>query len=135
MSWQQRALDTDLCPLLDARRGELYAGLYRPESEALRPLLPAFLAEAGELAARLLAHDRPVTVFGRLTPDQREELESHGPRLTVIGDPVFPDPAAVAELGRRALEGRGPDDRASLRPIYVRKSYAEESFDIDLGLR
>ncbi|MBN1459799.1 MAG: tRNA (adenosine(37)-N6)-threonylcarbamoyltransferase complex dimerization subunit type 1 TsaB [Armatimonadetes bacterium] len=135
MSWQQRDATTALCPLLDARRGELYAALHRPDAEALATLLPPFLAEPGELLDRLIAHDRPVTILGHLTPDQREVFVSREPQVTLLEAPVFPDPAAVAALGRQAFEARGADDLAALRPIYVRKSYAEESFDIDLGLR
>ena len=135
MSWQQRDAKTDLCPLLDARRGELYAALHRIESSGPRALLPPFLAEAGALADRLLSHDRPVTVFGHLTAEQRAPFASRGPQLAVLDDSPFPDPTAVAALGRQRYETHGPDDLAALRPIYVRKSYAEESFDIDLGLR
>jgi tRNA threonylcarbamoyladenosine biosynthesis protein TsaB len=135
MSWQEGDRSTDLCPVLDARRGDLYAALDSVEAKVLTAVQPPFLAQAPDLADRLLAHARPLTVFGRLTAEQSAEIASHGPRLTVVRDPVFPDPRAVAELGRLAFESRGSDDVASLRPIYVRKSYAEESFDLDLGLR
>jgi len=93
-------------------------------------------SQRGSRGAAVGRHGAPATVFGRLPAAAIEQLErAGGSALTVLPAAVLPDARAVAELGRQRFESRGADDLAALRPIYLRKSYAEEAFDIDLRLR
>jgi len=137
MAWQMTAdLDGLLCPALDARRGDLYAAVYRTGRAGLEQIKADFVAKPTELAAALAGLGEPVTVFGQLPPAAAAQLEQPGgEHVTVLRSPVPPDALAVAELGRRRFEAHGADDLPSLRPIYIRKSYAEEASDLDLGLR
>ena len=137
MAWQVRdRLAGVVCPILDARRGEVYAALFRlTEAEAQR-MSDEFLATPTELRERLAALGEPACVFGQmeaLPPEAREELQ--GDRVEVLADPVLPDALAVARIGRERYLSHGVDETDSARPIYVRRSYAEERFDVDLGLR
>jgi tRNA threonylcarbamoyladenosine biosynthesis protein TsaB len=136
--WPARAgLDSLACPLLDARRGELYAGFFRALPEGVARVGEEFVAAPLALAARVAAAEEPVTIFGDASLPAVAELalllRPRGSRF--LGSPSWPDASAVAELGQRAFAARGADDLDSLRPIYVRRSYAEEKSDIDLGLR
>ncbi|MCJ7749693.1 MAG: hypothetical protein MUQ65_01155, partial [Armatimonadetes bacterium] len=88
------------------------------------------------VVAQLARRGEPATIFGRLDPDQAAKVDEVGAVACALhAAPIFPHALAVAQLGRRRFESDGPDDLASLRPLYLRKSYAEEHFDIDLGLR
>jgi tRNA A37 threonylcarbamoyladenosine modification protein TsaB len=94
------------------------------------------VATAAVLAERLRAVEAPVTLLGQTDlPPVQEAVRALCRRAIVLDEIVWPEAEAVAALGRRAFAARGEDDPDSLRPIYVRKSYAEESSDIDLGLR
>jgi tRNA threonylcarbamoyladenosine biosynthesis protein TsaB len=139
MVWQTRgALAGVICPVLDARRGEMYGGLYRVTGEGVVRLGDDFVTTAADLAGHLgPAEGEPVTVFGQLDLLPAAEIETAlAGRGRVWSDQVvLPDAAAVGYLGARRFAETGADDLGFLHPIYVRKSYAEEKFDLDLGLR
>jgi tRNA threonylcarbamoyladenosine biosynthesis protein TsaB len=137
MAWKMTAdLHGLLCPALDARRGDLYAAAYRTSPAGLEQVIAEFVAKPDALAAALVELGHPVTVFGQLPPAAVGQLEQiGGNRVTVLPARVLPDAVALAELGRRRFEAHGADDLPTLRPIYIRKSYAEEASDLDLGLR
>ena len=134
MAWQARGQVSGMvCPLLDARRGEVYAGLFRLSGEAVERVEEEFVASGADLVARLAALGEPVSVFGEVESLSAADREALGD--TVLARPAWPDAAAVAELALSRFASRGGDDLPSLRPIYVRRSYAEEAQDLDLGLR
>ena len=163
MAWHVRdRLSGLVCPMLDARRGEVYAALYRVAQERgaqdrvaqergaqdrvaqervahdrVDPVEPEFAAGPAGLAERLSSAGEPVTLFGQLDRLPAADIARALPARATLwsGETIVPDALAVAQLARRRFAAEGPDDPASLRPIYVRLSYAEERFDIDLGLR
>jgi tRNA threonylcarbamoyladenosine biosynthesis protein TsaB len=118
-----------LLPLLDARKREVYAGLYRLEAGRARALSdPALLppARLGELVAGSPDGAR-VRVFGRgLRRHEAAVMEGLAGRtveaLGLARD--LPDPVALARSVRdqRARAGEPPE------PIYLRRSEAEESW-------
>lgn len=120
-----------LVPLLDAKKGEVYAGFYRRvgrhEVEPLRPdaaLSPAALHEA--LAG--LPRDLEPLAFGE---GFRAHEAALGGRLTELGTEVRTPPAvAVAWLGAPALRTARFDAQAisALEPHYARASEAEVKF-------
>ncbi|MHB8418609.1 MAG: tRNA (adenosine(37)-N6)-threonylcarbamoyltransferase complex dimerization subunit type 1 TsaB [Myxococcales bacterium] len=112
-----------LCALLDARRGELYAGLFRgPAAEPLgaeRALPPA------ELAGWLAGAPR-VRLFGEGLLAQRAAIEAawrEGWTLDFDAPPT-PKGAQVGRLTGPPAEGR-PEALFALEPRYVRPSEAE----------
>jgi tRNA threonylcarbamoyladenosine biosynthesis protein TsaB len=138
MAWQMKELvQGRLCPVLNAGRGQLYAAVYRSAGDSVEPAAEVFLATPQELAQRMHAQPEPVTVFGEMDTIPADALQQAlgGGGGALVAETVLPDALAVAQLGRRRYAEAGGDDIASLRPIYVRMSYAEERFDIDLGLR
>jgi len=136
-AWQERQrFQGLLCPAFDARRGDLYAAVYRSGPDSLEQVESEFVAQPERVVAQLTRRGEPATIFGRFDPDQAAKVEEAGAGACALhAEPIFPHALAVAQLGRRRCESDGPDDLAALRPIYLRKSYAEEHFDIDLGLR
>ena len=135
--WQvKERVSGTVCPVIDARRGELYAGLFQVAGTQVVRASEEFIARPAELQERLAALGEPVSLLGqvdRIQPDALAELQ--GGRIEVPGDPVAPDALAIACIGRQRYLSRPVDEIDSARPIYVRRSYAEERFDIDLGLR
>ncbi len=122
-----------LVPLLDARKGEIYAGFYRAVAmgtvEAAAPeaaLSPSALLDR-------LAPLGPAVGFGEGYQAYRDALS---PRLPVLRDaPETPPALAVARLAAARLAGAAFDQQAlyALEPHYVRPSEAEVKFPRGLG--
>jgi tRNA threonylcarbamoyladenosine biosynthesis protein TsaB len=119
-----------LVPLLDARRGEVYAGFYRAGGDGVEAVRPdaALPAAALREVVRELAGGHAALGFGEGYQAYLAELEPALPRLASGG--LAPDAAAVGRLCAAALRGAAFDvDRLSaLEPHYVRKSEAEVKF-------
>jgi tRNA threonylcarbamoyladenosine biosynthesis protein TsaB len=137
MAWQGRHRFAGLlCPVLDAKRGDLYAAGYRVADGVMHQVQPEIAAKPEALAAVMKQHGHSVTFLGQMAPDQMKALEdAREADWKLVRSPVYPDAASIAELGCVRFQLEGGDDLASLRPIYLRMSYAEERFGIDLGLR
>jgi tRNA threonylcarbamoyladenosine biosynthesis protein TsaB len=134
MAWQMRdRLSGLVCPIIDARRGELYAGLHRLGSDSVERVTEEWVTTAADLAARLDALDEPAAIIGDAAQLSANDLALLGNR--VYAETAWPDAVAVADLAMKRFAAGGGDELGPLRPIYVRMSYAEESRRLDLGLR
>lgn len=136
-----------ICPLLDARKNQVYAALYHGGSPAgaagegaadgtedadadnrsLRRLGGNWALDLGTLLDRLSAFNEPVLFLG-------DALPRYGPGIADrLGEKAhfapmsarFPRAASVAELGRGWLAAGHRPGAAEARPIYVRQSEAE----------
>lgn len=114
-----------ICPVLDARKKEVYAALFRREGEALARLSPDLAIPPGALVDRL--PDGEIVFCG-------DGLGSYGPMLRdrlgeraafVEGPAGLPSAAAVGILGERILLAGGAGDPRSAVPAYIRPSEAE----------
>lgn len=117
-----------LCPILNARKNEVYAALFDPARGGEPALLAGPLAAGVEELVQLLdRHGGRVSFLGDGVPVYREELaERMGGRAHFLPRCAsFPRGAAVAELGWHIIKaGRGVDP-LTLLPQYVRQSEAE----------
>jgi tRNA threonylcarbamoyladenosine biosynthesis protein TsaB len=124
-----------LVPLLDAKKGEVYAGFYRRAGGVVEAVLPEAALAPAALVARVaaLAADgaRPVAFGGGLAA--YPEALASVPALATGA--VTPPALAIARLCARDLEG-APYDGArlfALEPHYVRASEAEIKFPHGIG--
>ena len=125
-----------LVPLLDARRGEVYAGYYRLEGEGVVAVRPDAVLPASALAASMReAAGQGAVGFGEGYEAYGAELEPSLPRLPTAVR--APNAAAIGRLCAPALRGAAfdVDGLAALEPHYVRKSEAEVKFPDGLPLR
>jgi tRNA threonylcarbamoyladenosine biosynthesis protein TsaB len=115
--------DAPVCPLLDARRGEVYCSLYRWTGSAMARQWE-YLALPPEAAAARLAP--PVIVLGDGVAACRPYLSRLGAGLREA-DPVhsLPSPAVVGALGYAILAAGGGIPAERLAPLYLRPSEAE----------
>jgi tRNA threonylcarbamoyladenosine biosynthesis protein TsaB len=110
--------DGVVAAVLDARRGEVFAGVYESGAELLAP---AALAPAA-LAARLAAMDAPVQAVGDGAVRFRLELEGAGVAVPADGSSVHR--ISAAPLCRLGAVGE-PAERDRLLPDYRREPDAK----------
>jgi tRNA threonylcarbamoyladenosine biosynthesis protein TsaB len=128
LAWRLPYCAYPVCPVLDARKNEVYAALYRTREgwlellEAPRAVPPETLAE--ELRD---ATQGPLVFVGdAVLPFGTVFVEVLGSRaLLAPADLRLPSAVTVGELGASALARGEPADPADLVPLYVRPSEAE----------
>jgi len=124
MAWALPFCSHPVCPILDARKGEIYCALFRHEGERLIAVMDEAALSPDTLIARI---EEPtvfigdgLAVYADLFKNRLKELALFPPLSQRGGRP-----AAVAELGRRRLLQGQRDEIAALAPRYLRPSDAE----------
>ncbi|WP_027365380.1 tRNA (adenosine(37)-N6)-threonylcarbamoyltransferase complex dimerization subunit type 1 TsaB [Desulfotruncus alcoholivorax] len=116
-----------ICPVLNARKSELYAAIYGWDNGHQICLKPAFASGVKQLAELLLSYNQQVTFLGDGLPEYKTEL------CDLLGDLArfapectsFPRGAVVAEIGLARIATGRSESPMDLLPKYVRKSEAE----------
>ena len=124
MAWTLPFCAHPVCPILDARKGEIYCALFRHEGDRLIRLMDDTAIAPDRLLSRI---QQPtvflgdgLVVYEGLVQSELKELALFPP-LAGRGGRA----AAVAELGRRRLLRGDRDDLMQLAPQYLRPSEAE----------
>jgi len=115
-----------LCPMLYARKNEVYAALYRPDSGRLVTVLSESALHPRELMDRI---EGPVLFLGNGSDHYRSLIDE------CLGDAAYfvppslslPSAVSVCELALQQYvrPGVAPPDAASVTPLYLRPSEAE----------
>jgi tRNA threonylcarbamoyladenosine biosynthesis protein TsaB len=115
--------DAPVCPILDARKAEVYLSLYRWSGDGMTRVWDYMGLPPEAAAARLEA---PVILLG-------DGIEACRPWLDRLGDGIriapaaqrLPSAAAVATLGHAVLAAGAGVGAEALAPLYLRPSEAE----------
>lgn len=116
-----------LCPIMDARRNQVYTGIYRVEQEELRTVWEQRAVDISELTDMLNCLGGPVIFLGDGVPVFRERLEE----LLQISYRLAPAhvnrqrAGAVAALGLSYVRKGKIETAAAHKPEYLRMSQAE----------
>lgn len=116
-----------VAPLLDARRDEVYAGAYRCTAEGLVSHAETTALTVDDLSEWLGGVDGQLWVVGDGGEKSRSVLEAAYTPRVLPPDKVSPSAAWVARRGHARLQAKGPDDRASFEPLYVKDVHATPS--------
>jgi tRNA threonylcarbamoyladenosine biosynthesis protein TsaB len=114
-----------LCPILDARKGEVYTAFYRYEGGTYpQPQSSIEAIEPGQLILRI---KEPTLFFGNGVKTYGPFLKEKLQQLALFPPPPFhiPHGSTVAKLGLERLERGETIDLATLIPLYIRPSEAE----------
>ncbi|HLF47811.1 MAG TPA: tRNA (adenosine(37)-N6)-threonylcarbamoyltransferase complex dimerization subunit type 1 TsaB [Methylomirabilota bacterium] len=115
--------DAPVCPILDARKGEVYLSLYRWSGSGMERQWDYLALPPESAAARLEA---PVILLGDGIAACCPWLDRLGAGARVApAAQRMPSAAAVAVLGRAALAAGGGVSAEALAPLYLRASEAE----------
>jgi len=115
-----------ICPLLDARRGEVYFSRYRFNGNILKKeideqVLPPYEAVCDINEACIFVGDG-ASVYQKLIRDKLGALAYFAlPRQSTI------HASTIASIGMDRFKNNDTDDIRSFAPFYIRKSYAELS--------
>lgn len=124
MAWTLPFCIHPICPILDARKGEIYCALFRHQGDRLIRLMDEAAISPELLIARIEQNTvflgDGLSVYGDLLKSRLGELALFPPFSQRGGRA-----AAVAELGRRRLLLGQRDDVSRLTPRYLRPSEAE----------
>ncbi len=126
---EQARLDSRLiCPLIDARRGEVYFSRFRSRDGILHREIPDAVAPP-EKAVEAIRE--PCLFVGSGAALYREKLTGVlGSRAAFVPDGLHIVRAAiVANLGAARLSRGETEDAGAITPLYIRKSDAELNFE------
>jgi tRNA threonylcarbamoyladenosine biosynthesis protein TsaB len=128
LAWNLPYAAYPVCPILDARKNEVYAATYRFEGSAL----VYGMAEAAISLSRLSGRITEKTIFtGEASRIFRKDIiEIFGDRaLFAPSSAILPSAAAVAEIGLDTIKGGNQTDPDSLTPMYIRRPEAEVAWE------
>lgn len=120
---QQLAFGTIVCPVIDARKGEVYAGLYRVAADGVEKVSGALV-----LPLEQLVHQVPGEVIfaGDLKAREASRLRAGAGRRSAVlkQEELNSRGRYVAALGAERLSRMEADRSAALEPLYVRTAAA-----------
>lgn len=126
MAYNMWGSDRLLCPMMDARRNQVYTGLYRCRL-ALEVVKPQWVVDVGELMEELNEMGQQVLFLGDGVPVYRQQIEE-GLKVPYEFAPAHNNrqrAAAVAVLGGEYFKQGRIVSAAEFQPDYLRKSQAE----------
>ncbi len=118
-----------VCPILDARKKQVYAAIYRSTDTKRLTLMPGSVMTPEELAEKI---EEPTIFLGEGAYVYREFFEGRLCCQAVFAPKSagYPSGAAVAFRGLKDIQNGRVADPMSLVPSYIRKSDAEEKASV-----
>lgn len=121
--------DSLICPIMDARRSQVYTGIYCFKDGEFRELVPARAMALSELLAELRdeAAERKVIFLGDGVPVYRKVIEETA-GFSYAFAPAhlsLQRAASVGLLGMRLMKDGKSVEGSSFAPVYLRLSQAE----------
>ena len=121
--------DRIICPIMDARRNQVYTGIYQMDGDKLQVLEAQMAVEIDELAKKLCTYGKPVIFLGDGVPVHKDRLEKE---LMTNYDIAFAPAhmnqqraATVGMLGIQYYKEGKFETAMEHQPDYLRVSQAE----------
>ena len=113
-----------ICPMLDARKNEVYAGLYRWEDNRCKEILPQTAIDPADLLKKI---NEPVVFMGEGSKIYKNLITEVLKTNAIFAPPskMSPSASTVAEIAIEKIKQGVTTDPVSLTPLYIRKSEAE----------
>jgi len=128
LAWNLPFSAYPICPMLDARKNEVYASLYQFEKDALVQTMPEAVIALSVLAEKMSGK----TVFsGEAAYLYRADIERTFGDLALFAplSAILPSAAAVAEIGMAMIRNNEQADMDDLVPLYIRRPEAEVAWE------
>lgn len=127
LAYRVSVFDGIICPIMDARRNQVYTGIYKMDKGNLVCLSEQKAVDIHEIMEELEKYDEKVIFLGDGVEVQRETIEKEFKKEYCFA-PIHlskQSAAAVAVLGETYFNQGKAEDAAEHKPIYLRKSQAE----------
>jgi len=123
-AWNMPFSKYPVCPLLDARKKEVYAGLYNWTGDGFVRVIDDQVVEIGHLLSEIKG---PTVFLGEGALIYRERIVDAVADKALFAPPhkMLPSPSNVAYLGMKMAEKGEFSDPTGLVPLYLRRSEAE----------
>lgn len=129
LAWNLWGSDGLICPIMDARRGQVYTGIYEIKEGKLQTIQKQDVLEIQKLGEQLKQQHKCVTFLGDGVPVFRgilEQWQKEGLQIRLAPGHLNRQRAAsVGILGLTCLEEGKAVSAADFRPDYLRLSQAE----------
>ena len=124
LAWKFRESPVLAAPMLDAKKGEIYAALLEVSADGMVEIVPQGAYSPEAFLASLPA-DRPVMIIGDGARVCGEKIGALGPQAKIsLRSPFIA--AEVGLLGRAILAAGEGVTAEALEPLYYRSSQAED---------
>lgn len=127
LAYRVSVFDGIICPIMDARRNQVYTGIYKMDKGSFVCLSEQKAVDIHEIMEELEKYDEKVIFLGDGVEVQRETIEKEFKKEYCFA-PIHlskQSAAAVAVLGEIYFNQGRAEDAAEHKPIYLRKSQAE----------
>jgi len=128
LAWNMPYALYPICPLLDAKKKEVYAALYRYEGNNLLQLLPETVTPLVELVDRISGEVVFTGEGARLFAGDINKLFGDRAHLAPLAATV-PSAASVAEIALAMLKGGRETCPDNLSLLYIRRPEAELAWE------
>lgn len=133
MAWNASAGRNRICPMIDAKKGEVYAAVYSEVADGtLKSVMEEQIISPEALCERLREPSNSPTIFlGDGAFRYRAVLENRlgGTALFAAAPQSRPFPSTVAWIGLRKFHRGEVADIRNLVPAYIRRSDAEVNWE------
>lgn len=137
LAYRMAGVDGLICPLMDARRNQVYTGIYRIKSNQLLTVLPQEAVDIRDILKELEQYEEKTVFLGDGVPVHREMIEKE-----YSGEYQFAplhlsrqSASAVAALGQIYFQQGKYETAAEHKPVYLRQSQAEREREARLKER
>lgn len=130
MAYAVRYTRKSICACIDARRKEVFWAFYRPVRGGVQRLTEFRCANAEHCANEIVARGEQVLLVGNGPLVYRAMFDRLGEQAEYAGiSDCAPRAVALTELAVRRFEREDSDRVVDLRPLYIRKSDAEITWE------
>ncbi|MBK5252400.1 MAG: tRNA (adenosine(37)-N6)-threonylcarbamoyltransferase complex dimerization subunit type 1 TsaB [Peptostreptococcaceae bacterium] len=123
--------DMLVCPIIDARRNQVYSGVFRWEAAELVEVLNEDVYNFKELLFVLKNRNCPILFLGedayKFKEQMKEVLGENG--ILAMPQANFPRAAAVAGMAIKKIDEKDLENAFTLMPVYLRKAEAERQYE------
>lgn len=120
LAWNAWEVPGLVCPVINARRQEVYTALYRWQEGELCRLTPYQAVDPASLVNSLQSYAMPVYFLGDAVAPYWEVWQQLGTRGRFLpSTSTWPRAAQIANLGRERLQAGKADDLIQLKPLYL----------------
>uniref|UniRef100_UPI003FEFEC06 tRNA (adenosine(37)-N6)-threonylcarbamoyltransferase complex dimerization subunit type 1 TsaB n=1 Tax=Megasphaera elsdenii TaxID=907 RepID=UPI003FEFEC06 len=126
LAWNFVGVSDRICTLIDAQKGNVYAGVYRWDRTTLTTEKEIYIAPRTEVLDTLEQEGQPVVFCGDGSLKGRKDIEGRSPLFRMAPPTmVIPRAGSVALAANARFAAGDYDDCMTLTPSYLRRSEAE----------